>query len=343
MKSRIWTSLIGIVLSLGIAGAAAAQQTKKDEAPSYGPELEGFDYPYDVQHFSFDSERQSLQMAYMDVKPDQPNGQTVVLLHGKNFCSATWEPTIKDLVAAGYRVIAPDQIGFCKSSKTASYQFTFKELASNTHALLTKLGVQKPVIVGHSTGGMLAAYYALLYPKEVSHLVMVNPVGLEDWTAKGIPPITVDQWYARELKVSAARIKAYEKSTYYAGKWEDRYDRWVDMLAGLNNGDGKEVVAWDSALIYDMILTEPVVYRFGEISVPTLLMIGQKDTTAIAKDFAPPDLRPKLGNYPALGKAAAKAIPGAKLVEFPDLGHAPQMSDPVGFDKALIAGISSKS
>ncbi|HUO00067.1 MAG TPA: alpha/beta hydrolase, partial [Bradyrhizobium sp.] len=64
MKSRIWTSLIGIVLSLGIAGAAAAQQTKKDEAPSYGPELEGFDYPYDVQHFSFDSERQSLQMAY---------------------------------------------------------------------------------------------------------------------------------------------------------------------------------------------------------------------------------------------------------------------------------------
>ena len=342
MKPRIWTISVGIVLSLGLARAATAQQTK-EEAPSYGAELEGFDYPYDVQHFSFDSERQSLQMAYMDVKPDQPNGRTVVLLHGKNFCSATWEPTIKDLVAAGYRVIAPDQIGFCKSSKTASYQFTFKELASNTHALLTKLGVQKPVIVGHSTGGMLAAYYALLYPKEVSHLVMVNPIGLEDWTAKGIPPITVDQWYARELKVSAAGIKAYEKSTYYAGKWEDRYDRWVDMLAGLNNGDGKEVVAWDSALIYDMILTEPVVYRFGDISVPTLLMIGQKDNTAIAKNFAPPDLRPKLGNYPVLGKAAAKAIPGAKLIEFPDLGHAPQMSDPVGFDKALIAGISNKS
>jgi pimeloyl-ACP methyl ester carboxylesterase len=267
----------------------------------------------------------------------------VVLLHGKNFCSATWEPTIKDLVAAGYRVIAPDQIGFCKSSKTASYQFTFKELASNTHALLTKLGVQKPVIVGHSTGGMLAAYYALLYPKEVSHLVMVDPIGLEDWTAKGIPPITVDQWYAREQKVTAAGIKAYEKSTYYGGKWEDRYDRWVDMLAGLNNGDGKEVVAWDSALIYDMIITEPVLYRFGEISVPTLLIIGDKDNTAIGKDLAPPDLRPKLGNYPVLGKAAAKAIPGAKLVEFPDLGHAPQMSDPVGFDKALIAGISDKS
>jgi len=114
----------------------------------------------------------------------------------------------------------------------------------------------------------------------------------------------------------------------------------VDMLAGLNNGPGKEAVAWDSALIYDMIITQPVVYRFPDIAVPTLLMIGQKDTTAIAKDMAPPELRAKLGNYPELGKAAAKAIPGAKLVEFPDYGHAPQMTDPEGFDKALIAGIA---
>ena len=246
----------------------------------------------------------------------------------------------KDLVAAGYRVIAPDQIGFCKWSKPAAYQFTFKQLAGNTHELLAKLGVEKPVVVGHSTGGMLAAHYALIYPKEVSHLVLVNPVGLEDWSAKGVPPISVDQWYARELKTSADGIRAYEKSTYYAGKWEDRYERAVDMLAGLNNGPGKEAVAWDSALIYDMIITEPVVYRFGEIAVPTLLMIGQKDTTAIAKDFAPPELRPKLGNYPELGKAAAKAIPGARLVEFPEFGHAPQMTDPEGFDKALIAGIA---
>jgi pimeloyl-ACP methyl ester carboxylesterase len=237
-------------------------------------------------------------------------------------------------------VIAPDQIGFCKSSKPAAYQFTFKQLAGNTHELLAKLGIEKPVVVGHSTGGMLAAHYALIYPNDVSHLVLVNPVGLEDWSAKGVPPISVDQWYARELKTNADGIRAYEKSTYYAGKWEDRYERAVDMLAGLNNGPGKEAVAWDSALIYDMIVTEPVVYRFGQISVPTLLMIGQKDTTAIAKDFAPAELRPKLGNYPELGKAAAKAIPGAKLVEFPEFGHAPQMTDPEGFDKALIAGIS---
>ena len=201
-------------------------------------------------------------MAYLDVKPDRPNGQTAVLLHGKNFCAATWEPTIKDLAAAGYRVIAPDQIGFCKSSKPAAYQFTFKQLAGNTHELLASLGIDKAVVIGHSTGGMLAAHYSLIYPKDVSHLVLVNPVGLEDWSAKGVPPISVDQWYARELKTNADGIRAYEKSTYYAGKWEDRYERAVQMLAGLNNGPGKQAVAWDSALIYDMIMTQPVLYRF---------------------------------------------------------------------------------
>jgi pimeloyl-ACP methyl ester carboxylesterase len=341
MKFRIPTIFAGVALSAAVvAGPLAAQQQPTDATPAYGPELEGFDYPYPVEHFAFTSQRQSLQMAYLDVKPDRPNGQTAVLLHGKNFCAATWEPTIKDLVAAGYRVIAPDQIGFCKSSKPAAYQFTFKQLAGNTHELLTKLGIEKAVVIGHSTGGMLAAHYSLIYPHDVSHLVMINPVGLEDWSAKGVPPISIDQWYARELKTNADGIRGYEKSTYYAGKWEDRYERAVDMLAGLNNGPGKEAVAWDSALIYDMIMTQPVLYRFGEISVPTLLMIGQKDTTAIAKDFAPPELRSKLGNYPELGKAAAKAIPGAKLIEFPEYGHAPQMTDPAGFDKALIAGIS---
>lgn len=340
MKFRTCTIFAGAALSAVVLVGPLAAQQPTEKAPAYGPELEGFDYPFPVQHFTFTSQRQSLQMAYLDVRPDHPNGQTAVLLHGKNFCAATWEPTIKDLVAAGYRVIAPDQIGFCKSSKPAAYQFTFKQLAGNTHELLATLGVEKPVVVGHSTGGMLAAHYALIYPKDVSHLVLVNPVGLEDWAAKGVPPISVDQWYVRELKTNAEGIRAYEKSTYYAGKWEDRYERAIDMLAGLNNGPGRETVAWDSALIYDMILTQPVLYRFGEISVPTLLMIGQKDTTAIAKDLAPPELRPKLGDYPELGKAAAKAIPGAKLVEFPEFGHAPQMTDPDAFDKALIAGIS---
>lgn len=322
-------------LSILLAAPALAE-APPETGPAYGPELEGFDYPFPVERFAFTSQRQPVQMAYLAVKPDRPNGRTAVLLHGKNFCAATWEGTIRALSAAGYRVVAPDQVGFCKSTKPEAYQFSFRQLAQNTHDLLAKLGVEKPILIGHSTGGMFAAHYALLYPKEVSQLVMVNPIGLEDWLAKGVPPISVDQWYARELKTSAEGIRNYERTTYYAGQWEARYEPWVLMLAGLFRGPGRERVAWNSALLYDMILTQPVVHRFPDITVPTLLLIGQKDITAIGKDVAPPEVKGTLGQYPALGKAAAKAIPGARLVEFEDLGHAPQMSDPDRFHNALL-------
>ncbi len=64
-------------------------------------------------------------------------------------------------------------------------------------------------------------------------------------------------------------------------------------------------------------------------------------TTAVGKDAAPPEVRAKLGHYPELGKAAAKAIPHATLVEFAELGHAPQMQDPQAFHKSDLNNLQS--
>ena len=315
--------------------AAAAEA----DEPAYGPELEGFDYAFPVQRFEFDSQRQKLHMSYLDIRPQASNGHTAVLLHGKNFCAGTWESTIRELTQAGYRVVAPDQIGFCKSSKPERYQYTFQQLAANTRALLDHRGVQRVTLIGHSTGGMLAVRYALLHPREVEQVVLVNPIGLEDWKALGVPWRSIGDWYARELKTTAASIRQYEQATYYAGQWRPEYERWVQMLAGMYRGPGKDIVAWSSALLYDMIFTQPVLYEFDRIQAPTLLMIGQKDNTAIGKDAAPPELKQKLGDYPRLGKEAARRIPHAKLVEFPELGHAPQIQDPVQFHQALLKGL----
>ena len=145
------------------------------------------------------------------MKPEKPNGRTVVLMHGKTSAPVP-DGTIRALSASGYRVIAPDQIGFCKSTKPEHYQYTFQQLADNTHALLKTLGVDRVTVIGHSTGGMLATRYALMWPQQVQQLVMVNPIGPEDWKARGVPHITVDQWYQRELKVSADGIRQYEKT-----------------------------------------------------------------------------------------------------------------------------------
>lgn len=303
----------------------------------YGEQLQGFDYPYPVHQFIFESQSQKLTMGYMDVAPaGSGNGRIAVLLHGKNFCGATWDESIKALSDAGYRVVVPDQVGFCTSSKPASYQYSFQQLAANTHALLDHLGIGKAAIVGHSTGGMLGTRYALEYPQNTDELVLVNPIGLEDWKAVGVPWRSVDQWYQRELKLTAEGIRKYEQSTYYVGRWKPEYDRWVDMLAGLNKGPGHERVAWNSALIYDMIFTQPVFYELPNLKVPTVLMIGDADTTAIGSDIASPEVKAKIGHYDVLGRQAAKLIPGARLVEFPGMGHAPQMEDPAGFNKVLL-------
>jgi pimeloyl-ACP methyl ester carboxylesterase len=325
-------------VALSMAGVSGSSAIAQDAA--YGPELQGFDYPYPVAQFEFASQHQTLHMAYMDVHPKNAS-RTVVLLHGKNFCAATWKGTIDALAAAGFRVIAPDQIGFCKSSKPELYQYSFQQLARNTHALLASLGVDNATLIAHSTGGMIAVRYALMYPAATQQLVLVNPIGLEDWKAKGVPSISVDDWYARELKVSADSIRRYEQDTYYAGHWSPDFDIWVQMLAGLNRGPGKELVAWNSALLYDMIYTQPVFYELGDLAVPTVLMIGDKDNTAIGKDLAPPAIRAVLGNYPQLAKRAAQLIPHAKLIEFAELGHAPQIQDPVAFHKALLEALAA--
>jgi pimeloyl-ACP methyl ester carboxylesterase len=338
--SRFISALL-LVSTLAMTQSAKAQDISmsSDRKPVYGAELEGYEYPYPVQQFQFTSQKQMLHMAYMDVKPSRANGRVIVLMHGKNFCSATWKASIVLLANEGYRIIAIDQIGFCKSSKPENYQFTFQQLARNTHGMLSSLGIAKATFIAHSTGGMIAIRYALMYPTATEQLVLVDPIGLEDWKAKGVPSISVDDWYQRELKSNEDRIREYERNTYYAGTWKNSYEPWVQMLAGMYRGSGKEVLAWNSALLYDMIYTQPVFYELERLAVPTLLMIGDKDNTAIGKDLAPPNVRTTLGNYPVLGKQAASRIPGAKLVEFPDLGHAPQIQDPDAFHRALLNGL----
>ncbi|MCR6626554.1 MAG: alpha/beta hydrolase [Pseudoxanthomonas sp.] len=304
--------------------------------PRYGARLEGFAYPHPVKTFAFTSQAQRLEMAYLDIAPATPNGYTVVLLHGKNFCAATWESTIATLTDAGYRVVVPDQVGFCKSSKPPAYQYSFGQLAANTQALLASLGIERAVIVGHSMGGMLAARYALQYPAATDRLLLVNPIGLEDWKAEGVPWRSVDAWNTREQNTRFDSIRDYQRTAYYDGTWKPEYEKWVRMLGGMYAGDGREAVAWSQALTSDMVFNQPVVYELPKIAVPTALFIGQKDRTAIGKDLAPPDVAKRLGDYPTLGKRAAAAITGATLVEFADLGHSPQVEDPARFNAALL-------
>ena len=328
---------IGLLVTLATACVAPA---RADQLRAYGLELEGFEYPFTTERFSFTSQNQTVSMIFMDVAPNKPNGRTVVLLHGKNFCAATWEATIKTLVDVGYRVIAPDQIGFCKSTKPEHYQYSFQQLAENTHALLMYRNVERSIVVGHSMGGMLAVRYALMYPDAVDELVLVDPLGLEDWKAEGVPYESVDSAYQTQLKTTFESIKKYQLKFYYNGQWKPEYDRWVSMLASMYVDPGKERIAWNQALTSDMIFTQPVMYEFEHIRVKTLLLIGDVDRTAPGSNRAPKEVAARLGNYPELARRAVRMIPDARLIEFPELGHAPQIEAPEVFHKALLGALA---
>jgi pimeloyl-ACP methyl ester carboxylesterase len=306
----------------------------------FDPELRAYAYPRPVQFHEFESQGQELHMAYMSADSDKPSGHTALLLHGKNFSGAYWEPTIRELVARNYRVIAPDQIGFGKSTKPHSYQFTFQALADNTRGLLDRLGVGRVNIVGHSMGGMLGIRFALMFPELVDRLTLVNPIGLEDWKTL-VPYRPIDEQFADELEATADSIRAYFRSSYFGGEWRPEYDELVAFPAGWTKDPEYSTVAWNAALTSDMIFTQPVLYEFPLLKSRTLLIIGQRDRTAFGRAWASHAVQAQLGNYPLLGQDAARAIPGAQLVELPGVGHLPQVEAFESYLSALLAFLAS--
>jgi pimeloyl-ACP methyl ester carboxylesterase len=295
--------------------------------------LEEYPYPYPVAFLDLHQEGQDLRLAYMDVRPSgQGNGQTVVLLHGKNFPASYWKDTISFLTKHGFRVIAPDQIGFGKSSK-ADLHYSFHQLADNTKKLLTHLGVDKAVIVGHSMGGMLAARFALMYPETATRLVLVDPIGLEDYRLF-VPWLPLAQAYENEFKATPEGISKFFKN--YFVKWRPEYGEYADIAARQRLSGDYPLLAQVSAQTYQMIYEQPVLYEFPQVKAKTLVMVGQGDRTVVGKPRVPKELLPKVGQYPELGKKTAQAIPGAKLVEIPDAGHLPQFEAPEKFQQALL-------
>ncbi len=318
-----------VLLWMGTGTAFAAPLKPLD------PELGGYPYGYAVHSYRFTSQNQPMQMAYVDVRPERPNGKNVLLLHGKNFNAAYWKTTIALLTSLGFRVIAPDQIGFGKSTKPGYYHYTFQQLALNTKGLLEQLGVEKTAVLGHSMGGMLATRFALMYPETTEKLVLLNPIGLEDWKLK-VPYVPVDTWYGGELKKDYDAIRRYQQASYYDGKWKPEYDEWVNILAGWTLHEAYPKIAWNAALTYDMIFTQPVVYEFKALRVPTLLIIGTRDRTALGKNLVSDEVRATMGRYDRLGREVAAQIPHGELAEIEGIGHLPHIEAFERFRAALV-------
>lgn len=299
-----------------------------------------FTYQWPVKQFNFYNQRQKLSMAFMDVAPNPKRDQnkTAILLHGGNFCGATWSDTARNLSAVGYRVILPDDIGFCKSSKPQGYSYNVQQQAININSLLNVLGIDKVTMIGHSMGGMIAARYGLMYPDSIRQLVLVDPLGLEDWVAKGVPFVPIDATYASQVTQNFTTLKEYEAASYFHNAtWKPEYDTWVRMLANIYAGDHGSDYSYVMALVTDALLSQPIIYQLHLLKTRTYLMVGENDVTALGKTSASPAVAATLGHYSELGPAAADLIPNCTFHMFPGLGHAPFLQDPKAFYKVLFS------
>ncbi|WP_158967527.1 alpha/beta fold hydrolase [Paraglaciecola sp. L3A3] len=321
--------IIFVLLSIfTFSSLAVAENSAK-----YNKELVGFDYPFTVNTLKFNSQNQELKMRYMDVG-DRNAKKVIVLLHGKNFAGYYWQRTAQDLIKKGYRVIIPDQIGFGKSSKPDYYQYSFSQLGLNTKILLDSLNIEKFDLVGHSMGGMLAVTFAVNYSQAVNKLILINPIGLEDYS-KYVQFKDVNFFYQNELKATMSKAINYQKNNYYDGKWSSEYEKLLIPLKGMLAGDDWQVVAWNNALTYGPIFAENIVDKFSQITNETVLIIGTRDKTGPGRGWLKEGVTRKLGEYKKLGKNAQKMIKGATLIELDGLGHMPHYEDYSVFSKAF--------
>lgn len=298
--------------------------------------LENVKYPYTVSFLPVKIEGQDVRMAYMDVKPANSTGKTVMLLHGKNFGGYYWSNVIKALTEKGFRVIVPDQIGFGKSSKPFIH-YSFHQLAVFNKKLLDTLGISKTIVLGHSMGGMLATRFTLMYPATVDKLILEDPIGLEDYRTF-VPYQSAEQDYVTELKISYEGIKKYYQTSYFT-QWKPEYDYLVKIGAGVSKSADFPRYAKVAALTFEMIYEQPVCYEFGQLKVPVILFTGKQDRTIVGKALLNEEEKARHGQYQLLGPATAKKIPNCKLIAFDNCGHIPHIEIPDLFLKSLLSNL----
>ncbi|MET4114051.1 pimeloyl-ACP methyl ester carboxylesterase [Bradyrhizobium sp. JR1.5] len=325
-------ALVAVLIASPLTSAHAADTAPREP---YGVALEGFAYPYPVHLLPLTNDGEQLSMAYMDVPPAQPNGRTVVLLHGRNFPSSYWAPVIKMLSEAGFRVVVPDQIGFGKSSKPTG-ELHFDNLARNTIALLDHLKIDKAEIVAHSLGGMLGVRIARAYPDRVARLVLTAPIGLEDYRLY-VPPTPTEKIIEAEDKLTADGYRKQLQTNYAIKLPAEAITPFID--ARFNIKGSPDYPRWLRAFVSSgqMIYREPVAHEVALITEPTLFIMGADDHNAPGRPNAPESLRAKMGENAELAKALAAKMPNARAEVIPDTGHLVFLESPEKY-KELVLG-----
>lgn len=240
------------------------------------------------------------------------------------------------LTEKGYRVIVPDQIGWGKSDRP-NLHYSFQMLAENNKVLLNSLHIEKITVLGHSMGGMLAVRFALMFPNITEKLILEDPIGLEDYKTF-VPYKSLEELYQKEKSATYESYKKYQQGYY--PEWKPEYEQYVQAQAQDLQSKNFNAIAWNNALTYQLIYTQPVVYELKYLEMPTLLIVGGEDRTIVGKNYLSDNVKNQHGNYPELAKNAKQQIPNCTLIIIPGAGHIPHIQEPEKFKEAVMNFLS---
>jgi len=246
-------------------------------------------------------------------------GAPVVLLHGNPGFVSDFATGLLDSLQLHFRVLAFDRPGHGHSERPRGPSATPVGQARLIHDALSELGVQRPILVGHSWGGALALIYALRYPNEIAGLVLLAP---RAFPLEGSDPLyTVLRTpllgpLIRHTVLPAVGTRTLERGLRAAYAPDGPHpDHFAAARALWLRPSQVAATVWDSRYLNEQL--REFSGRYGEIRVPALILVGDAD-------------RPE-GESGRL----ARAIPGAYLLVLPSTGHQIPQTRPTAVLEAL--------
>ena len=231
----------------------------------------------------------------------------IILLHGFGSSLETWQPWA-DALSLRYRVVRLDLPGCGLSDPDSTGDYSDGRTLAVLRGLMKQLGIQKAVLVGNSMGGRIAWRFAADYPEQVSQLILISPDGFASpGFSYGKSPQVPATFKLMKYFLPRAFVRPNLAAAYAdPSKLSDAtVDRYYDLLLATGNR---------AAMIDRMqqtVLVDPVPL-LRRINAPTLLLWGEQDKLIPFGNSA---------DY-------LRALPDAKLVSFPDLGHVPHEEAP---------------
>jgi pimeloyl-ACP methyl ester carboxylesterase len=242
---------------------------------------------------------------------DRGAGPAVVLVHGASTSLLDFQASIADHLSEGHRVIAVDRPGHGYSDRPAGAWPNPAEQARLLRELIRALGVEKPLIVGHSWSGSVVLSYLLDYPEETAGGVLLAG-GTHPWEGgvawyndlAGLP--IVGNLFAQTLVYPFGRLslETAVENVFAPNPVPDKYIERTGVRLSLRP-DTFLANAEDIRLLSDYLAIQS--RRYGEISRPVLAVTGDEDTIVPAWNHADRLIR---------------QIPGMERVELTDTGHA---------------------